>query len=371
MSDPYADWDDKKYFYGWVFLTLLDKFPFIEKILHSLDLNEEVFQSALKLGYNRNVGEKFNKQVTSRFLHDSYHPISIELLENNYCENALFQLIQERIKNSEVFPEDIQFLKQILAKYDPITPDFYLEPIPQSLTIPEFKKDTWVKELKFEFKDLENDSSDWFTICSSKTFQLSDFHEQGVEYEDVCTAFVKSNIEKQTVDSFEITDLFEIPICKTLYDFKKLPSISKENTPLFPFIIIKNNQWRLHSPNKLVRLDQKFMDVNNLIWQENTILDLQHEGDKILKYQLWAAPFDGNSNTRHRISHGVKIQIKKDFLKEYLEKNILALLMIVEKKRKLANTGINETKIIESNKIKKTKMYTYKDILQNYTNKKY
>ena len=361
MSDPSKHWSDRKHFYDGVLISLLDNLESIENVLLSSNIKDELFERALKIGYDMQQSKTIRQIISNRYMDRDHHPIQIELPENDYCETALAQIIQERINNSEVFEEDVIFLDQLLARYDPILPDDYLEPIPDDIHVPVFESNDWIENIDCELP-ANLDPFDWVTLYSDTNFHLKNFDIEGVETESISTLLLSTEKIPQyqaNFDELTIADTINsIPLCKTLVEFKKLPTSSNYNKIFSPLIIVMYNHCRLHSSNTLVRLDRSFLDQNNLKWDAQAVLDLTLNGSKIARYQLWAGPFDGHRYSRNRIASGVRLQIKKDFLKHILKVKNMSLFMINEKERRLVKPGINKTDTINSKKLKKHSLYS-------------
>ena len=360
MSDTCENFDDRKHFFKWVYIELLTKLPHIGQILLSHNIEDELFTRALEIGYDKRQAKIVREVISEYYMRQDYHPIKAETLENNYCETALAQILQERINNSEVFKEDIELLDQLLSRYDPIASDEHLKPVPNDVLIPEFEPKTWIENIGCEVPE-RLDSSDWVTLYSSIEFRLRGFDKVGIETEKIATLLIptknvihyRSDFGKLTIDDI----IRYVSHCKTIRAFKKLPSLLNYDEFSVPLIVSYNN-WRLHHSSILVRLDQFFLEQNGLKWDKKSILNLMLNDSTVVQYNLWAGPFDGEDYSRDRIASGVKLQIKKDFLKRYLKTKGMSVLMINEKERLLARPGIHNTDIEDSTKLKKCTLYS-------------
>lgn len=365
MKDLKEELDDKRFFFGWVHQEILNTIPFLEKILLNPNLKDEIYEKAVQLGYDRKKSMKTIQLVGKEFMDNRHHPIPIEIPPSDYFKTALFHLVQKRISNSQVLPEDVLFLDQLLPLYDPLTPDNYLESKPNDIDIPKFKKENWIDEIKCMISKNDLIESNWFTLYSYKRIHLKEFfQEEGIEHGHIASTFLpkgKIGNLKGSFKDLKLQDFLETPISKTVNEFKKLPTLQRSRYIFEKFLIVKTNHWRMHSPNELVRLDQKFIDENNLVWDDSDVLDLNFDDQKVVKYQLWASSFEGDSRTRHRTACGVRLQVNIDFLKKYLEEKNLAILVFYDKIRKLADPGIKETKTIDSKHLKDYHIYSETD----------
>ena len=368
MNDCFEEFNNQKYFYDWVLKELLIKLPDAERILLAPNIYEDLYKKALEIGYDKKQSEIIRKRFSNYYLHPNFSPIKVETPETNYCRTALAQIIQERISNSEVFQEDIPILDQLLLQYDPKTPDEYLAPISENIQIPEFKPELWIENICCTCPKNLN-SFDWITLYSSTEFNLKDVDEEGRETERIAALFVSTEDAKWIEKDFHELKIDDI-ICnvssnKTITEFKNLSSFSNHDKFYTPSIIVNHNTWRLHSPNTLVRLDQSFLDQNGLTWDENSILNLISNNSTIVRYNLWAGPFDGERYSRKRIATGVKLEIKKSFLKRYLKNRNMSMLVITEKKRWLGKSDLNATTTTKQNKIQKNVYYSDTLMIRN------
>lgn len=359
MMNPHHDWSDKKYFFGWVNKKLLQKFSLIEQILSVSELDELIFSRVLSLGYDRKKSTHIHEKISKTYLHDDYTPIHLALPEMDFCETALAQIIQEIVNTKTISKQDLEFLDKILVKYDPLLPDDYLNLKPADIKLPEFQKETWTEDILWNIPENIGGTNE-FTIYSSSRVEFTYFSNMYYESEDITTAVIPSKYAvkyRELIQQLNHSDLLNMPIDRRLEDFKQLSTTPDKDMLFRSILVIKINDWTLHSPNELVRLDEKFIQENGLSWSSTGVLDLEKNNEKIVKYELWASPFDENSHTRRRIASGVRLRIKSEFLQNYLKDNEMSLIVLYSKKHVIYKTNIQEVREIKSNEINKCVIY--------------
>ena len=336
---------------------------YVEKVLLSSSIWDELFAKALRIGYDKEQSDIVHEVISGRYMHPSYRHIKVETPENDYCETALAQILQQRINNSEVFEENISFLDQMLARYDPLISDEHLKPVPDDFSIPEFESKTWIKNINCELPENLN-SFDWVTLYSSAKFCLSNFGEEGTETEKIATLLIPAKDAMRHQNDFgrsEIDDIMRcVPLCKTIKEFKNIPSLLNYDMLGIP-LIVSYNDWRLHHPNILVRLDQSFLEQNSLKWDEESVLSLTLNGSTVVQYEHWAGPFNGERYSRDRIASGVRLRIKREFLKCYLKSKNMSMFMMIEKKRRIVKPDAQSTD--NENPVTLKKWILYSDTL--------
>ncbi len=330
MIKSYDEIPDKEFFFSWVRNSFRDIIKYFETYLKE-ELDEEIFNKAVKLGYDRNQSQKKILEIQNRYI-DQYHfPINVNTPQNNYCRAAFYLILQEKIiKQKLEIPEQL-LLK--LTSYDTYLPENYCVEIPSDIKLPKKSKEQW---LDFELKLPENlfENNEFVTIYSQSEVKYPIFSEELQEFEELSSALIKnSKIEKiqDMLEYFESKDFIFTPEVNTFEEFKnwKIPS---NQGMLYEHIITKfDNKWSHHSESKLVRLSEEFISENNLSWGK--VLDMFYNGEQIIKFQFWVGPYNGDRNSRERITRGVRLQIKSSFLKNYLKEKNKSLIIIKEKTR--------------------------------------
>ena len=341
MNNPHEYLNNREYFYARVSERLKGKIVSIERILLSLNIWDELFERALEIGYDKEQSKIINKRIVNRYRYPIHQLDQIDLSEDDYCKTALAQIIQERINNSEIFEENVILLDQMLVQHDPLFRDEYLKPAPSDVSAPEFESKPRVEGMCCELPE-SFASSEWITLYSSNVFRLKNFDKEEVEVSNIATSLIPEEkiVRYQGIFSLLTVDeiVHNLQFCQSIAAFKKPlpPSYGKLGLHT---IIAKRNYWELQFPNLLVRLDQSFLDQNNLKWDKKSPLDLMQGGSKVVRYLSWASPFDGESHSQKRVAEGVRLQMRRGFLKRYLKSKNMSILMIHEKKHSLIRSS--------------------------------
>ncbi len=350
----YAHIDNEEFFFSWVYIPFLKVIHEFEKFLR-VDLQQEIFQKAIELGYNREQATEKITENQSRYTHPSYNPIRLSTIQNNFCREAFFSIIQDKIKESQMDSTAFKILDLRLANYDPIIPENYLKPVPEDITLPLKNSENW---LNFELDVPERipDNDDFFTLYAQHEVRYVDLTEELHEYEEMATSFISNSVLAQIkngVKYLEVDDLIRYPKTRTISQFKNLEELPDKRTPFEQMICVCKNIWNLHSNNKLVRLYDSFIKENNLQWQ--SILNLTDGKEKIINFECWCGPYNGSQYSRDRIANGVRLQIKTSFLLDYMKKTKKSLILIKEKSRKKFKPSLyrDEIKELGSEKNKK------------------
>jgi len=351
MIKSYDEIPDKEFFFSWVFIPFLEIIDSFEEYLQE-DLHQKIFDKAIELGYDRNQSQKKVLEIQKRYM-DQYHfPISINSPQNNYCRAAFHLILQEKIKQQKL--EIPKTLLWELTSYDPFLPENYCIDIPSDIELPKKEKEQWL-DFNLELPENIFENDEFITIYSQHEVKyLGSFSEELHEFEELSSALIiNSKIEKfqDMLEFFDPVNFILFTKASTLKEFKNW-KVSSNRGMLFEHIINKcENKWKNHLENKLVRISEDFIEENELSW--GNVLNMFHNREQIIKFQFWVCPYNGDDDSRERIAHGVRLQIKNSFLKNYLTAKNKSLIIIKEKTRRIVHPSLHHEKIETKGRKKK------------------
>ncbi len=358
-DDPYKDVPNEKFFFGWVFISFIDVIRSFSEYF-DIDFFSTTYNKALELGYDRKFASKKLEEIRQRYLHTERRMLLLNTLQNNFCRQAFFLILQEKISQENLnIPHEL-LLK--LSGYDTVLPNTYCKHIPDDIIIPEKNKEKWIDfELDLP-NSLESTEDGFLTIYLKNNITYSGMSETLSEDNELSAAFIQnSRVDKMKdmIVEFEPKDLLLNPKTICLEDLKNLEKLPDEKMLFEYFLYDCNNNWIIHEANKLTRVSGTFIQENDLVW--DFILDMTQNKEKIIKFEFWHGPYNGDDDTRDRICVGTRLQIKKTFLQNYLKINNKSLILIHQKKRQIVNISLHKEKIkiLDSKTKQKEKFYSF------------
>ena len=327
----------KDYFFGYVPNIVLRELKILSIIIQHRDLEMEIYKKSIELGYNKEDSDEAKRRIEKNlFYYPNIKQFEVETIEKKYYMQALSIIAQEMIQNKELLSEQIESMDYILTRYDPYTTNSYLNKKPKEILIPTFDSKNWLSKLKSELKHTLQYTENWITLYAKSTFNfINIISPHGSEEIEFITAFSDHDVQKYT--DVEKYDLFQIPYSKTIEEFKNLEIYSVKNSTLLPFLLVRETSRIFFQNNILVKVDKNFQQNANLVWSKYNLLDMTNNDSTVIRYQLWVAPYNDETQSRSRIGWGVRLQIDKDFLINYLNRFHSNLFILYTKTRTLDN----------------------------------
>lgn len=345
----------------------------IESCCQVLALNKNYFLAKMECDFKNSewTEEKEREAIKDEWegnVHAQGFPFIFIITSFNWkIFNRFNQILNEIVEKTKVSTDQLEALWRILQPIDPQYKLSIISPKPDDIApLVVLDKDEWLSELDKNQGKVTREvvTQDWITLFETRVLSHDKTYE--VPYRSrllLHSSLVKKGhsvsfevLEKESfcvLKPYRFNDTESVTLAQAKQFLSQFTNLSPHYNNFMPILSWKDNSPTFLGYSDVVSLPGYLIDKYKLQYKD---FDLYKEDKCLVKYEMWQAGYEDETYVRELLSHGTRLLIHKELLKEIFEEYNVELCQSVFESRYFYESKYKE----DATKVDKATHYSIK-----------